>query len=206
MYERMLTVIGLTVLAIGSVTACSPAIRSVPNPASPMTPPVTSTNGTATTNATTTGATSGNALNTGYVTYRNERFGFSVAVPSSFAAGTPPQNGDGMSFSPKDRRVTLSVYGSNNVLGDTPASAAASYVAQQKSKGSRVTLNSVHGDHFTASGYDSTGTTIWYEHKIVFSNVEYGIDWEYPASLASQIDPQVTATVRSYVPGPNRAG
>lgn len=200
MRRRVLTVISLTVLAIG--TACSPAIRTAPGVASPVTPaPASTTSGTAA-----TGSTTGSSTSSGYVTYRNERFGFSVAVPSSFTAGTPPQNGDGMSFSPKDHRVTLSVYGSNNVLDDTAASAAASYVAQQKDKGSRVTLNSVSGNTFTASGYDSTGATIWYEHKIVMSNVEYGIDWEYPTSLASQIDPQVTATVRSYVAGPNSAG
>ena len=196
MHRRVLTAFGLTVLAIGSVTACSPTIKNVPNPASPVAPAP----------ATSAGGTTGSAVTTGYVTYHNERFGFSVSVPSSFTAGTPPQNGDGMSFSPQDHRVVLRVYGSNNVLGETPTTAAASYVAQQKGKGSRVTLNSVNGDHFTASGYDSTGATIWYEHKIVLSNVEYGIDWEYPAALASQIDLQVTATVRSYVPGPNRVG
>jgi hypothetical protein len=200
MYRRVLTVISLTVLAIGPATACSPAIRTEPNAASPMTPATTAATGT------TAAASSTAGSGTGYVTYRNARFGFSVAVPSSFTAGTPPQNGDGMTFGPKDHRVTLSVYGSNNVLGDTAASAAASYVAQQNDKHSRVTLNSVSGNTFTASGYDSTGTTIWYEHKIVMSNVEYGIDWEYPAALASQIDPQVTATVRSYVAGPNSAG
>lgn len=215
MHQRVPAAVIFAVLAMGSITACSAVVRTMPGPANPVAPAsptagsaTTTTSGGAAATGSTAAArtTSGSGEGAGYAAYRNERFGFSVAVPSSFTAGTPPQNGDGMTFSPQDHRVTLRVFGANNVLGETPASAAAAFVAEQKSKHSRVTLNSVKGDHFTVSGYDSTGTTVWYEHKIVLTNVEYAIDWEYPASLASQIDPQVTATVHSYVAGPDSAG
>jgi hypothetical protein len=101
--------------------------------------------------------------------------------------------------------VTETVYGGNNVLDDTTAGAEATFVAQQNAKGARNTFSSVSADTYTVSGYDQAGTEVWYEHMIIESNVEYGIDRAYPASLAARINPEVTVSERGFVPGPDRS-
>ncbi|WP_088069991.1 hypothetical protein [Gottfriedia luciferensis] len=47
-----------------------------------------------------------------YHTYYNNRFGFTIQIPSGFKAGPPPTNGDGLEFSNKESSITA--YGFNN--------------------------------------------------------------------------------------------
>jgi hypothetical protein len=191
-------VLGALAVAAGLITACGTSTGATATGTSSSTPAAATTpSGSAT-----AGPENADAR---YVTYRNARFGFSVAVPTSFTAGAPPEDGDGMAFGPADHRVSLRVYGSNNVNGDTAASAAAAFVARQRGQQCRITLDSVSGDTYTVSGFDATGTTIWYEHLIVESHAEYGIDWQYPAAQAGRFDPDVTNTVHSFDPGPDHA-
>lgn len=57
-----------------------------------------------------------------YNTYINGRYGFSVDYPNNFEIGTPPANGDGLHFTSKDGKATLTAYGSNNVMDETAKS------------------------------------------------------------------------------------
>lgn len=50
-----------------------------------------------------------------WTTYKNPRFGYSIYYPSGlFAAGQPPENGGGMTFTSRDGRAKIVVFGSNN--------------------------------------------------------------------------------------------
>lgn len=146
----------------------------------------------------------GNSASTNYVTYTNPRFGFSVALPASYTAVDPESsNGDGRKFTSNGGQVTVLAYGSNNSLDETAASAADAVVASKKAESARITLNKVSGNSYTLSGYDQSGKNIWYKHVIVESQVEFGIDWTYPASMDAQINPHVTKSVSSFKAGPN---
>jgi hypothetical protein len=48
-------------------------------------------------------------------TYRNLRFGTTIAYPDRFRPGRPPENGDGLGFSSADG-AAFSVWGSHNAL------------------------------------------------------------------------------------------
>lgn len=57
-----------------------------------------------------------------WTTYENDRFGYAVDVPSDFLQGEAPENNDGRTFSAPNGAGHVSVYGSFNALGQTPAS------------------------------------------------------------------------------------
>lgn len=138
-----------------------------------------------------------------YHTYTNARFGFSVTLPPSLVgADLKDGNGDGRSFSDPEKAITVSAYGSNNTNNDTAASSAAAFVAQKRADNATITLNDVRGDTYTVSGY--VGDMVWYRHMIVESQVEFGLEWTYPASMKDQVDPDVTVSVQSFKPGPNK--
>jgi hypothetical protein len=51
----------------------------------------------------------------GWTTYKNERFGYSLYYPAShFEAGQPPDNGSGMTFTSRDGKAKVVVFGVNN--------------------------------------------------------------------------------------------
>lgn len=50
-----------------------------------------------------------------WITYKNARFGYSIYYPSGlFTAGQPPENGGGMTFTSRDGRAKIVVFGVNN--------------------------------------------------------------------------------------------
>ena len=50
--------------------------------------------------------------------YTNGRFGYAVLVPPDLDAEPPPQNDDGRTFASPDGSVSLTVFGTNDVLGE----------------------------------------------------------------------------------------
>jgi len=50
----------------------------------------------------------------GFKTYVNGRFGFSILYPQNFVSNKPPANGDGLRFTSPDGNAALVAYGSNN--------------------------------------------------------------------------------------------
>ncbi|WP_027943274.1 hypothetical protein [Amycolatopsis taiwanensis] len=203
MRRGVLGITGLGLITTLSLTACGSQPSDPPGGSATAAGTATAASGTATAGA--AAETSNNSPGGDYFTYTNERFRFSVTLPPSFAPlGDEPTNGDGRRFSPDGGRVVVTVYGGNNALDETAAGAAAAFVAQKNAENARITLNNVSGNTYTVSGYDQSGDNIWYEHKIVQSQVEFGIDWTYPASLKAKVDPEVTVSVQSFEPGPNK--
>lgn len=50
-----------------------------------------------------------------WTTYTNSRFGYSIYYPAGlFAAGQPPENGSGMTFTSRDGRAKIVVFGVHN--------------------------------------------------------------------------------------------
>ena len=148
--------------------------------------------------------TSTSPVPAGYTIYRNARFGFSFAVPVSFRPdGNPPVNGDGQSFSAAGGQVTVNAYGSYNVNNDTTATLEAAGKAREKARNGTITLDQQNAHTYTLSGYEQDGKVIWYEHAIIEPHTEYFIDWKYPTALRAETDPEVTASVNTFVPGPN---
>ena len=56
-----------------------------------------------------------------YVSYANDRFGYSIDYPDSFIKKTTSDNGDGIILTSEDGNAELTVLGYNNALGDTAA-------------------------------------------------------------------------------------
>lgn len=67
-----------------------------------------------------------------YLKYGNARFGYFIDYPSSFIKGEAPVNNDGRTFTSPDGSAQLSVYGSNNVLNETPESLYKSLLNETK--------------------------------------------------------------------------
>lgn len=57
----------------------------------------------------------------GWVTYKNERFGYSLYYPSAlFEAEQPPENGSGLTFVSEDGRAKIVVFGVHNTDNLSP--------------------------------------------------------------------------------------
>jgi hypothetical protein len=132
-----------------------------------------------------------------YIRYVNDRFGFSVDVPSSFVAEPPPTDGDGEIYDGDAGLVKLTVFGELNVTGITPSSAG-SWI-----DGETGTTDTVKGPVSVVSGtFNGNGRTmVGYARTVVGSGTVYVLEWTYPASQAATYDAQVAHTVASFQPG-----
>jgi hypothetical protein len=81
--------------------------------------------------------------------YANPRFGSTIDYPADLFASRepPPENGDGQAFASRDGRMRLSVWGSYNAGGDTPAS----YV-ESSFEAKEITYRHVTARFFVVSG------------------------------------------------------
>lgn len=128
------------------------------------------------------------------LTYENDRFGTSVTFPADIFSQeqAPPDNGDGQRWLSNDG-ASLAVFGSYNVLDETPKSREAG----ARVNGSRtVTYSRTGQDWVVLSGTD--GDRIFYE-RYVFgpTDIVHGIVIEYPAALKAKYDPLVGSIARS---------
>ncbi|HWU31703.1 MAG TPA: hypothetical protein VN108_02450, partial [Marmoricola sp.] len=140
---------------------------------------------------------------TGYQTYRNARFGFTVQLPSNFTAGSPADNGDGLSWKSPDGSAIFGASASNNVSGDTAASQLQFCRQSVMGGGGKVTYAYADSKVWACSGFAADGS-IFYDWGRVETNVEYSLTWNYPAASKSTYGPMVTHTVNTFVAGPNR--
>ena len=127
-------------------------------------------------------------------TYENDRFGTSATFPADIFSQeqAPPDNGDGQRWL-SDDGASLAVFGSYNVLDETPASRE----AEARVNGERkVTYSRTGQDWVVLSGTD--GDRVFYE-RYVFgpTDIVHGLVIEYPASLKAKYDPLVGSIARS---------
>jgi hypothetical protein len=112
--------------------------------------------------------------------YLNNRFGFSVAVPSGFEASEPPTNGDGIHYTSPDGRAKLTMYGSN-ASGITIKEY---YDELATGLGVEPTYSRLADNWFVLSG--QKGETIFYTKVFVGSGSLNTFTFEYPAEQADQ--------------------
>ena len=124
--------------------------------------------------------------------YRNDRYGFSVDIPSGFKAENPPDNGDGQAFTSSNGRSTLSVYGHLFVDVAGLVEDEREQETMSEEGGMRITYRQVSSRATTFSGLK--GETIVYRHAIntCKNTASAIIDAEYPASEKARFDTIIT--------------
>jgi len=96
-----------------------------------------------------------------YISYANDRFGFTIDYPDSFVTKSTPDNGDGIILASKDGNAELSVSGINNALGDT----AASFFKSLTEEHPDASLKTTQDNWVTMSWTD--GDTVYYQKSVI---------------------------------------
>ena len=101
-----------------------------------------------------------------WVTYQNERFGYSFYYPAAlFDAGELPENGGGQTFNSKDGRAKIVVFGTNNAENFTPP-AYRKVILQEFGGYDQMDYSPTGETWFVLSGF--RGENIYYQ-KVMFS-------------------------------------
>jgi len=134
-----------------------------------------------------------------YNTYNNLRFGYSIEYPISILY---PQgesdNGDGQKFLSKASDVSLTVYGTNNVLDQSLKNLylEESGVEANKNTSRVVTYKVLKNNWFVVSGFNSG--SVFYQ-KTIFNNNQFkSFYFEYPESKKTIYDPMVKHIASSF--------
>jgi len=131
-----------------------------------------------------------------YSKYTNPRFGFASVWPSALRAQPPPENGDGQAWASRDGLVTLSAFGSNNVLNQSPQQDESA-----DSQGLSVVYRAITGNIVVVSGYKDDGRVIVYQRDVVGPGSIDTLYWTYPASQKATWETAVTVTAKAFQPG-----
>lgn len=157
-------------------------------------------------------AASARAEDLAWQPYVNERFGFSIDIPTAFLRPLPPAvNGDGLAFESHDGQVSVSVFGSNNALQGTLDDYLQAALARPDL--GRVTYQRKTDKWFVLSGYRPAPTAQWTGEVIFYERVAIdpansaisGLIILFPPGLKDRMDPIVTRLSRSLTP-PASAG
>lgn len=101
-----------------------------------------------------------------WVTYKNERFGYSFYYPTAlFDAGQLPENGGGQTFNSKDGRAKIVVFGTLNTENYTPAQYR-KVILDEFGGYDRMDYSPTGQTWFVLSGF--RGENIYYQ-KVMFS-------------------------------------
>jgi hypothetical protein len=134
--------------------------------------------------------------------YVNDRFGFSVGVPSDWRAQAEPANDDGRAFDSPDGAARILVYGGFQATG---SSGQAIEEKAQPRDGEKITYTKRGPRSVTVSGL--TGSSIFYRRSILTCGGKVWNNFEitYPASQRSAYDTLVARFAAS-LRGGNPAG
>ncbi|MBM6699300.1 zinc ribbon domain-containing protein [Bifidobacterium pullorum subsp. saeculare] len=136
----------------------------------------------------------------GLRTYRNARFGYSVAIPDSYKWGKESDDGASRSFTDTSGRITVSVSGENNTSGATPESLQSAMAAGH----SDITYQT-HGENFAVVSYYENGKGI-YIKKFVNAGTIATLHLQWPADLTDSVGgPLTEQTEDSFRPGNSTA-
>ena len=129
-----------------------------------------------------------------WTTYRNARFGTSIAYQEFFEPDPPPENNDGRSFTGPEG-ANFRVYARYNINNETPASYLAELLADQSHP--NVAYKSIQNNRVTISGI--RGSLIYYE-AYIFSGrgIIHAFQIEYPAKFKTDYDPTIRRMARSF--------
>lgn len=142
----------------------------------------------------------------GYTTtpYHNDRFDFSVDVPSFLVRAEPPVNGDGQRFHTKDGKFSLSVSGILNVLDRSLEQELGERLRDAKGK----LLGVKSGKDWFSFSHRNANVVTWQKMFLVDlssgdSTIQafQGIYAEYDASVEAKAAPLVQKVSASFKPG-----
>jgi serine/threonine-protein kinase len=137
------------------------------------------------------------AIAPGWQTYVNERFGSTADVPAGWRAGTPPENGDGLTFAAPDGQATIAIFGSLNVWDKLDEAFAAHETAET---GETITYK--HRDKRGTVVSGTKGDRIFYRKSILScrGQVWNNVAIEYQAAEKQAFDAivsHIAASLRS---------
>jgi hypothetical protein len=75
-----------------------------------------------------------------------------------------------------------------------------------RSEGSQVTYSSDNGAVAAVSGYDSDGSTAFYQRSVVTSAWIYTLQWRWPRSQNAHWQPEITQSAQQFHPDPAPGG
>lgn len=130
-------------------------------------------------------------------TFRNDRFGFAVDIPSAFKPSPPPENGDGLQFTSPDGASTVAAYG--HLLVDV-ASLAEDERQEEgfaTKDGVRITYRQVSSGSATFSG--TKGERILYQRAVSTCKGTAAaiLRADYSASRKAIFDPLIAHMART---------
>ncbi len=129
-----------------------------------------------------------------WTSYRNARFGTSIAYQEFFEPDPPPANGDGQSFTGPEG-ANFRVYARQNADNKTPASYLAELLADASHPNVRYTH--IGNNRVTISG---VRRNVIYYDAYIFSErgVVHAFEMEYPAKFKASYDPTVQRMAHSF--------
>jgi hypothetical protein len=128
-------------------------------------------------------------------TYFNSRYGTSIAYPSRFKPGRPPDADDGLSFTADDG-AKLAVWGSFNALEHDVAGLEA-FLREDPKEGEKVTYRAAGRNWVVLSG--TRGDRLFYKRYVLShrNEVENAFEISYSAALATAYGPIVARLAKS---------
>ncbi len=134
---------------------------------------------------------------TGYVTYHNARFSYSISYPVRVLI---PQgeaaNGDGQKFLSKDGRAEMLVYGSNNALDQTLRNVYQEEISSAAHPQRKVTYQVIKPDWFVVSGTENS--RVFYQKTFLRDGVFKTFRIEYDETQKGTFDAITTTVARSF--------
>jgi hypothetical protein len=126
--------------------------------------------------------------------YVNPRFGTTVEVPAFWTAGTPPANGDGLTFTSRDSKASVTVWGAFRTIGALEEALAD---ASKPHEHETVTYSQRQADQITLSG--TLGDTVFYRRQVLTcdNKVWNGIEIVYPIAQRTMFDRLVAHMAQS---------
>jgi hypothetical protein len=131
----------------------------------------------------------------GYKTYINGRFGFSISYPQDFKPNKPPANGDGLKCTSQDGQATLTAYGSNN----------AKFSLQELYN---MDIKNIKGELGYKEMGDSWYVITWKENGIIYYKKTFlgaesnnSFTFSFPEDQRTQYNDIVTSLEKSFKPG-----
>ena len=137
-----------------------------------------------------------------YNAYKNDRYGFTVEDPTTFAKGEAPTNGDGRKFYNGESTI-LAYAGHINIIEDNETIETYYYRALENAP-SPITFQRLESDWYVISYHD--GGNIVYQKGIIGEDIISTLIITYPSSKQAYYDPMVNRVAKSFKGGKTEIG
>ena len=137
------------------------------------------------------------AVNNKYKEYYNDRYLFSILVPTNFKGCTQPTNNDGLQFTNGKSKLVAS--GINNVLDQKPKESYSDEIANIKGS---IKYKMLKNNYYVISWIDNG--YVYYRKCVVGKKSKNEFEFSYPVSNKKIYNPMVSVIASSFkTPGIN---